>query len=123
MWNPHKIKQIEYVERFALRMASNSLQGKTVSVSCSIVHGLSCFPDGLIASEHLKHNSKRNIQQHLLHQQFARTNAYHNFIPCTVHSWNSLPEPVPVILSQLHEFKSLVVHYFIILNSFWGTLR
>ena len=63
-----------------------------------IIHGLMYFPPDLVApSTTVTHNT----HPHLLHQPFARTDAYFNnsFIPKTISKWNSLPNYIYCIIT------------------------
>ena len=114
VWNPYlkkDIKQLEDVEKFALKMITmqwdlgyqdllrisdiSSLQSRRVQSSlCTlfkIVHGLCYCPPNFVTPR--QNYSERTNRQLLLQQPYARTNHHlFSFVPHTVQAWNKLPE-------------------------------
>ena len=125
----HKdVELLQNVEKFALRMVTKrwdtgyqelldmaalpSLETRRLQSSLcmmyKIVHNLCYFPSNIITPR--PNVSKRTDRQLLLHQPFARTNAFmYSFVPRTVNIWNSLPEPVDK--APMRIFKNNVMQY------------
>ena len=113
VWSPFirkEVRMIEDVEKFAMRVITkrwdmgywdllstvnvSSLESRrlltTLCTMYKIVHGLIYFPDVI---QQRPNSCQRTNRQLLLHQPFARTNAFLNsFIPRATHVWNSLLE-------------------------------
>jgi len=129
VWNPYlkkDIKQLEDVEKFALKMITmqwdlgyqdllrisdiSSLQSRRVQSSlCTlfkIVHGLCYCPPNFVTPR--QNYSERTNRQLLLQQPYARTNHYlFSFVPHTVQAWNKLPESVVTL--PLNSFKHRIL--------------
>ena len=122
------VELLQNVEKFALWMVTKrwdtgyqelldmaalpSLETRRLQSSLcmmyKIVDNLCYFPSNIITPR--PNVSKRTDRQLLLHQPFARTNAYlYSFVPRTVNIWNSLSEPV--VTAPMHLFKNNVMQY------------
>ena len=110
VWNPHTqkdIKMLESVEKFAIKMSTKNwnigyhdllslthvhllpLETRRVYSSlCMIFHHLCYFTPNIICQRYI---NQRTNNHSLLHQPFARTNAFfHSFVPRTINIWNTL---------------------------------
>ena len=127
VWNPYvkkDIKQLEDVEKFALKMITiqwdlsytKIFQGfwtlhryrvDESNPACAhylkkIVHGLCYCPPIFVTPR--QNYSERTIRQLLPQQPYACTNQYlFSFVPHTVQAWNKLSESV--VTTSLNSFK------------------
>ena len=108
---PPHINMIEDAEKFAMKVVTRrwnagcqevlnmvnipSIESRRLQSSmCTlykIVHGLCYFPPDIVSLR--PSFSQRSNRQFLLHQPFARTNAFHSsFVPHATNIWDTLPE-------------------------------
>ena len=131
VWNPSTCRQVEMiedVEKFAMKVVtrrwnagyqevlnmvnvpsnqSRRLQSSTCTLY-KIVHRLCYFPPNIVSLR--PSFSQRSDRQFLLHQPFARTNAFHSsFVPHATNIWNTLPERL--VTSPFSTFKTNVMRY------------
>ena len=83
----------------------HTLMTPNLPVRCAKVHGQCDFPS--IFQETTSY-CERRARSHLLHQPFARTNAFfYSFVPSGTTAWNHLTEQ-QVTASSLQAFKRLL---------------
>ena len=128
LWDPHLQKDVdalEGVQKFAMKLITRkwdqgyaqlmqivdlpSLQDRRLHLKLQhmfrIIHGLCDFPS--IFHESTSY-CERRARSHLLHQPFARTNAFfYSFVPSGAAAWNHLTEE-QVTASSLQTFKRLL---------------
>ena len=128
LWDPHLQKDVdmlENVQKFAMKLITRkwdqgyaqliemvdlpTLQSRRLHLKLHhvfrIVHGLCDFPSTFHETSSY---CERRARSHLLHQPFARTNAFlYSFVPSGAAAWNQLTEE-QVTVNSLQSFKKLL---------------
>ena len=128
LWDPHLQKDVdmlENVQKFAVKLITRkwdqgyaqltemvdlpTLQSRRLHLKLHhvfrIVHGLCDFPSTFHETSSY---CERRARSHLLHQPFARTNAFlYSFVPSGAAAWNQLTEE-QVTVNSLQSFKKLL---------------
>ena len=128
LWDPHLQKDVdmlENVQKFAMKLITRkwdqgyaqlkemvdlpTLQSRRLHLKLHhvfrIVHGLCDFPSTFHKTASY---CERRARSHLLHQPFARTNAFlYSFVPSGAAAWNQLTEE-QVTVNSLQSFKKLL---------------